>query len=222
MPFTILCALGVILDPWTLKPDLTANKTTSWSLAIEVSMNGSTQRATAILNEIVKGPADATGQVPAHFEMTDITSESGEALPDSVADGTLDAQNMIQSTKDDDEDRRMFAPLLFAYPVKPVNVGDTWNIESKVAAAGAPKIDYSYTAKSIEQENGTDVLLITNTAKEASSDGFDETGQWWVGKDGKVVKFKVDIKRWHVSVQGGMTLDAVISGNSKHSAGGLR
>jgi hypothetical protein len=217
MALTFLCALGVLLDPWTSKPDLTANAKSSWSLALDVSMGSLQQHVTANMTESVLGAADASGQIPARVLMTDITADNGAAEPEDEVNGTINGQNVLESAKDNDNNRRMFAPLLFVYPTSPVNVGDVWNADVKASAANAPKISYSFTAKSVEQNNGSDVLLVTSTAKEDSPDGQTSTGKWWLSRDGRVLHFRVDIKQWPVvTPDGGIVVDAVITGKNKH------
>ena len=109
----------------------------------------------------------------------------------------------------------MYTPLLFVYPTIPVNVGDTWKTDLAPADKTAPKVTLEFTAKSIDPQNGVDALLVASKVKEAGPDALSADGEWWLDRSGKVLRFKVTAKNWHVSMRGGLTIDAVFTGKSK-------
>ena len=201
-------------DPWDLKPTFTPGAKLQWTVSVEASIDGQDHTATFDLNEGTKAGDAAKGQ-PIQLEMANVMVDTNPQEGGS-GDGIVNAQNVLQS-EDEDDWRRTFSPLLFAYPLAPVSIGDSWKAEVTPTAKGAAKMSYEFTAKQVEQVDGIDALLVTSKLKEAGDDGVSADGSWWVAKDGKVLKFKLVAKNWFVKVAG-HSFDATITGKMKLAA----
>jgi hypothetical protein len=126
---------------------------------------------------------------------------------DAVFDGELLADGTLTVAESEDV-RRMLAPMLFAYPAKPVGPGDTWEVK---AGKGGSETTYSQSVAGIEKVKDVDALKITSKLKESGSSGLEADGTWWVGKDGKAIKFQLYVKNWYV-VMADQSFDATITG----------
>jgi hypothetical protein len=113
---------------------------------------------------------------------------------------------------DADSVRRFASVYSFAYPDKPVKVGDKWTVDITPKEKDAGKISYTFEAKEVSKVGDQDVLKISSTETETGNDGIKNTGTWYVAHDGSILKFKLDIKNWVVPVTGPDPVDAVITG----------
>jgi hypothetical protein len=213
MILLLACTTAIASDSWDIKPLLTSTTKLAWEIAVDATLQGETHSATFDLIEAGREGDAAKGQ-PVHLEMTNIVVESN-SMPGSGTDAIVDAQNVVQSTTEDDINRRMFSPLLFIYPKGPVSVGDTWKTDFTPASKGVPKIKFEFTAKQTDQVNGSDALQVTSTVKEEGDEGVSADGTWWVDRTGKVLKFKITAKKWVVVPTGGQTMDATFTGKFK-------
>lgn len=217
MPIAFLLCAAVTFDPWTLKPPIATGSKCEWACSMDAEANGSSHAATFDLSEAGKdgGKADAPA---VHLEIADLQADSNP-LPGASVDAVVNAQNVLQSTSDDDGDRRMFTPLLFVYPSGPVNVGDTWKSTVSPATKDAPKVNLQFTVKQADQVDGADTVEVTSTVKEEGTDNLSADGTWWIDpKSGQVVKFKLTLKNWFVTMANGMTVDGTMSGKLKKQA----
>lgn len=213
MPLALFCAAALLADAWDLKPSLSSTSKSTWEVAVDVSENGQDHHATFDLLEAGK-EGDASKGQPVHLEIANVLVETNPQ-PGTAVDGVVNAQNLLQSTTDADANRRMFSPLLFIYPTAPVSVGDTWKADLSPSEKDAPKATFEFTAKKVEQVDGADSLQVTSTVKEAGEDGVSADGTWWVDKTGKVLKFKLTMKKWLVVPAGGQAMDATLTGKLK-------
>jgi hypothetical protein len=210
MPIPLLISAALALDAWDIKPPAAKSQ---WSISADASAGGESHAATFDLSETPKDGGTATAPA-VHLEIANLMADTNP-LPGASVDAVVNVQNALQSTSDDDGNRRMFTPLLFVYPSVPVNLGDTWKADVTPTAKEAQKVHLSFTAKAVEQVDGSDALQVTSTVKEDGDNNLSADGTWWVDKAGKIVKFKVTVKNWYVTMANGASVDGTLTGKLK-------
>jgi hypothetical protein len=204
MLIAAVLSLGVPLvqDDWTVKAPLSSGQKQVWAVTSDSTVAGGAHKATFDLSEEVSGSADAKGLLPVKLGLDNLTvDESTMASADAV--GKVSAQNVLISG-DSDESRSMFLALLFVYPTDPMPAGYEWKGDYPTT-----KSSYDFKATGVEKVKDEDTMKVTGTIKDATTDGLNETGSWWVNHAGRVVKFKIEAHNWSVTMGNGMVVETI-------------
>jgi hypothetical protein len=217
---TTLVLAGAMLaspqaDKWDIKAGLAPKTTASYDLAINVSAGGQDHSAAGKLVITIKDTPQ--GKPPsAVYDMKDVTTDGGNAVPDQSWNLTLDNAGGIVNSDSEaglDPVRTFLMPWTFIYPDKAVGVGDTWTDTIKV---GEGKTDQSYVvnmkADSMDKVGDADALKVTEDLTQAGDNGMKSTGTWWLDKSGKILKFEVKTSNWVVYLMGDQPMDATFTG----------
>ena len=217
---TTLVLAGALLatpqaDKWDIKAGMAPKVSSSYDLVINVMVNGTPQAATGKL--LIDRKDVAQGKPPAAtYSMKDVLLDSGQNVPDQTWNLTLDPSGGIVDTDSDagaDAVRTFLIPWTFIYPDKPVGVGDTW---SDTIKAGDAKNDQSFVinmkADSMDKIDGADALKVTEDLTQAGDGGMKSTANWWLDKNGKILKFDIKTSNWVVYLMGAQPFDATFTG----------
>ena len=198
-------------EKWEIKPTLTREAKTIYSVIADVTIDGGPHTAKFTMTSTV-GDKDSDGNYGLKIAWDKITVDDGEQPDLPTWELKMDKSGTIQATAGNltDDYRRMLAPLAFSYPDKAVAVGDKWEAKS----GKAEQMTFSYEAKSVEKVKDVDALKISCKFKEGDKGSRGEQ-TWWVAKDGKILKFDVNMKDWMMafSDNGPMNLDASFKGS---------
>lgn len=203
------------LDAWDIKPNFEVGKKQSWQISLAANVGGTDIDAkfTHTINP-GEAAADGTRKLGVTWENIEV---QGQANPNPEpfelkigADGTV--QKAI--TPNDDDYRRCLSVFSFIYPTKPVSVGDKWTSELPADGA-AKKVKFEYEATELTKIGEVEVLKMKGKQTEDGADGITSDGEWWVAKDGSVLKYKLQVKNWAVPFAGTPPMEATITGEKK-------
>jgi hypothetical protein len=113
---------------------------------------------------------------------------------------------------DGDDIRRMLIPFVLPTSAK-LTVGTAFTAVM-TGKGSTSKISWSLTPLSIEKVKDVETMKCKAEFKEAG-DGTSGTGTYWIAKDGRLLKFSVDLKGWVVPPAGPGAVDAKVSGELK-------
>jgi hypothetical protein len=166
---------------------------------------------------ITPGDAAENGERKTKIEWQKLELDGNEMDMAQIWQATIGKDGILREAIDpkDDEYRRFLSVYSFGYPDKAIKVGDKWSVEVSPKSAGAKKMKYDFEAKEISKVGDKDAMKIESTQKEEGENGLKSDGTWWIGKDGAVLKFKLDVKNWIVPFAGNGPIDAKITGDPK-------
>lgn len=205
-----LSLLGGQAEKWDIKPTLTKDSKTTYAMEIDVTAGPESHTAKFKFTTTTgEKAADETYSTKVLWNAIEVDGNPSEDLPEWGF--KIDKQGGILGVSGDLDDsyRRMITPYFFVYPDKGIAAGEKWE-----AKLGAKKdaFTFKYEAKGIEKVKDEDAMKITGTFKEGEGD-MSGDGTWWVGKNGKIVKFDMKIKNWTIPFTGGPDkLDANVKG----------
>jgi hypothetical protein len=97
--------------------------------------------------------------------------------------------------------RRMVLPFYFAYPERPVAIGGTWAYkDDKADETDGHVTDFEYKLVGPEAVNSKKAHKVTVKFNEQGPAPLKGTGTYWIGEDGRVLKFDLDVTGWTVPV----------------------
>jgi len=201
-------------DAWDIKPNFAEKAKTSMAITVDAKVSG--EDHTAKFNMVGSVTSiNSEKNVKMTYAWDDLEVDGAPVGGDEVFEVLLSPEGAILSTTSSlgDDIRRMLSPLVFVYPGKAVKVGDKWSVS---ASPTKDKPDqafvWSYEVAGVEKVTETDAMKISATVKEQRSGGTSGAGIWWVSKDGKVLKFTLDVKGWVVPMSGAETIDGKMTG----------
>jgi len=202
-------AASSFADGWLLKAPYKPQAKTTWSITATASMNGEDHQATLKNTITISSTSDA--EIKAKGEWTDVTVD-GQDQPggeETTWDIVFKPNGSIQSAHDDVDYARMLAPLVFIYPNREVKVGDKWT--EKFRPRDGKDITFDYEVVEQTKVGDADALKIKGKLSEDGPMKGDTV--YWIGKDGTLLKYELDLKGWVVPFAGNDTeFDAKIKG----------
>lgn len=211
---TALIAATAIADPWTLNAPFKGD----WKTEYATTVNIREQQEEISVEMNIKWQTDKKDQNAQSVivSWSGITVNGNPMDQDSSWTASISPTGSIKKIVGAEDDyRRMLMPFAFIYPEKPVNVGDSWTSAGSVE--GISETDWTFEAKVEKNEmtQGRDTLRVATKLKEKSAGALEVNGNWWIAKDGTVVKFNLDLKNWLVPLADGQTFSAIVSGKLK-------
>ncbi|HVT13381.1 MAG TPA: hypothetical protein VHE55_14030 [Fimbriimonadaceae bacterium] len=206
-----LAAFSLADGGWLLKPPYEAKAKISYKVTVDANVGGQDHEAT--MKQLFTVDSKSDKEVKGKGSFSDVTLDgndlSGQDLPSW--DVTLSATDGSVTAAGDSVDYvRMLTPFTFIYPSKEIKVGDKWTTKFK-PAKDAKEITIDYEVVEQSKIGDDDVLKIKSKLSEDGPMKADDT--YWIGKDGKVLKFDLDIKGWPAPFTGGaQDIDAKIKG----------
>lgn len=219
---TVLAAAAIGHSPvpqeaWELKSPLNAKYTATYAMKVEAGMGNETHSAAFNYVHVIEAGGEGkpwVGSVTWKNLVVDGNDE-GQSMPAWPMKWNADGSLRESEGSDDDDLRRMLAPFSFVYPEKAVTKDERWESIVKTVVKGVPSITYKYQVLGNEVVDSKDTLKIKSEAAEKGTEGFESTGLWWIGKDGKVVKFELTINRWYVPFAAPERFTAKVEGKLK-------
>jgi hypothetical protein len=97
----------------------------------------------------------------------------------------------------------MLLPFFFAYPDKPIEVGGTWTYKD----TGEEKVDghtanFEYKLVGTEDLKSKKAHKVTVKFNEDGPEPLKGDGTYWIGEDGRVLKYELNVSGWPVPVVG--------------------
>ena len=88
-----------------------------------------------------------------------------------------------------------------------IDVGDKWTFEMTPAKADKRIMTSSYEVVGTEKLKGIDALKISAKLEEKGENGMSSKGFFWISKEGKPLKYELDVKNWVVPMAGSEPVD---------------
>ncbi len=221
MPLPLLVALSMLqgqtpapTTAWDISKPLAKSKIT-WTITSDVKVGGGDHNST--LNHTMDvTDVDKDGTAKVTVSWSDITVDGAPAGQDNTWKVLFGARGSVDSAGEEDDDiRRMLSPTTFVKPEKPVAVGDKWTFDLIPKKAKDRAVKYEYEVKAAEKLKDVDTLKINYKFTEKGSDGTTAEGDWWIAKDGHVVKFDIKVKNWIVPFAGADGIEGHLTGVEK-------
>lgn len=197
-----------LADGWLLKTPYEAKTKFTWKVTVNASVGG--QDVEATMKQILTVDSKGEKEVKGKTTWSDILvngSPAGEG--DSSWDTTFGLDGSITSAGDNADFARMLTPAAFIYPGKEIKTGDKWSAKFK-PAKDAKEMTADYEA--LEESKVGDTPAIKVRAKLSEDGPMKADNVYWIGKDGSVLKYELDIKNWVVPMAGTGDFDAKVKG----------
>lgn len=198
------------LESWDIAPPYKKGETVGWNTRVSVNAQGID--LTIGLTYLFQVTEVSEKETRGFVRFADLEVEGMTQEDDGEYDLRLNPRGFAHASQSEHGDafRRMSAPLFFLYPDKPVNVGDKWTVEYKGTQGG--NFAYTCEAKAEEKVGEKDALKVQMTVTEDAGDKTSSDGMFWIGKDGKVLKYEIKVKNWIVPMADGQPVDATLVG----------
>ncbi|MFI5385393.1 MAG: hypothetical protein ACHQ50_04645 [Fimbriimonadales bacterium] len=197
-----------LADGWLLKAPYEANTRLTWNVTINASVGG--QDMESKMKQFLSIDSKTGQQFRGKVGWADLQINGGSSPDEPPAwNITLNSNGSIASAGDGPEFVRQLAPTTFLYPDKEVKAGDKWSVKFRVGK-DTKEIAADYEVVEQTKIGEADALKIKGKLNEDG--GLQSDGVYWLGKDGKVLRFEIDVKNWPVVGAGIPPLDAKIRG----------
>jgi hypothetical protein len=217
MTTLLLAAAIAVQDPagaeWGPKPPYKDGETNKYAvkMAIEDPESGATVNVEMTATYTVGKKSDKG--VEGTFGWTQLLVDGSEQ-PDETFKTVLKPNGVLKSVDSvyGPGMRRMLLPFYLAYPEKPVQVGGSWTYkDEQTDETEAHKAVFEYTLSGTEQLKSKKAQKVNVKFSEVGPSPLKGEGTYWVGEDGRVLKFEFNVSGWTVPVAG-MVFTAKISG----------
>lgn len=206
-------AASALCQGWNLKAPYEAKAKHSWQVVVTANVGGMDVEAKMKQHVVVDSVSEK--EIKATASWTDLLVNGSEQQDDDSSWAlVLNPNGSLVSAGEHVDYARMLTPAAFVYPGKEVKVGDKWT--SKVKPKDGKEITSDYEVVEIAKVGDVEAMKVKlKLSEEAPKDGvaMKAEGFHWVAKDGKVLKFELDIKNWIVPMAQGMPeFDAKVKG----------
>jgi hypothetical protein len=211
----IACAPGA--DGWLLKAPYQPKSQFAWDINFKLNFQGSESAVSMRQHLTIDSATDK--EVKGKGGWTEFRM-NGKVLPASEFESltmVLSPAGGLLDVGKHGAYARMFAPLMFIYPGKEVKAGDKWTTKFKPGAAsrdaeGIKELTYDYEVVGEEKVGDVDALRVKAKLTEAGP--MRGNNVYWLGRDGKVLKFEADLQKWGVFIGGNaVELDVKLKGD---------
>lgn len=191
-------AAASFADGWLLKAPYEAKTKLVWNVTVNANVGGQDHEAKfkSVLTIDSKSDKEIKGKGAWLDLMVDGAEQGSDGAP--TWDITFNPNGSIVSAGEGADYARMMAPASFIYPEKEVKVGDKWSAKYKPKNGKDISLDFEV----VEQAKVGDADVLKVKSKMTEDGPMKSENLYWVGKDGKVLKFELDIKSWVVPLPG--------------------
>lgn len=208
-PCVLAIATFALAQGWVLKAPYEPKTKLAWNIHVDANMGG--QNHEAIMKQTVSFESKSEKEIKGSASWSELQVDGQDMGGEDTAWSlTLNPNGTIASAGESDDYSRMLAPFAFAYPDKEVKVGDKWTVKF-VPFKDAREMTAAYEVLEQTKVGEIEALKVKGKLTDAGS-GLVSDGSYWVGKDGKVLKFDLDVKSWVVPMAGAGEFDAKIKG----------
>ena len=148
------------------------------------------------------------------FAWTNLTVGGEGEQPDETFNVVLKPNGMLKSVDSTYGPgmRRMLIPFYFVYPDKAIEKGATWKYEDEKAdETDGHTESIEYKLVGTEKVKDKDATRVDFKITEKGPEPMKGDGAFWVGADGRVLKFEINITGWPVPVAS-QVFDAKVKG----------
>jgi hypothetical protein len=177
---------------WMLKAPYEAEQVTAWNVTINTVIEG--KERVARIKQVLTIDSKTDKGIKARAAWTNILIDSADQSPsDTQWDVSLNLDGSIASAGQSGDYGRMMTAGAFVYPNKEVKAFDTWT--SKVRPGrGAKEMTLKYTVLDFTKVGGEEAVKVRGKLSE--TDGMTGDLLFWVARDGRVLKFDLDLTGW--------------------------
>ena len=198
---------------WMLKSPYEAKAKFVWNVTVTANVGG--MDVEAKMKQQLEIASKDEKQIKGKGNWSDITvNGDSQAEGDGPWDIVLNPNGSLVSAHDSTDHARMLTPAAFIYPDKEVKAGDKWQVKFK-PAKDAKEFTSDFEVVAIEKVGDVEAMKVKAKMVEGAKEGegMSANNLYWIGKDGKVLKFELDIKNWVVPMATGMPdFDAKVKG----------
>lgn len=187
---------------WELKAPYQEKDDLKYAINIDIDAAGNTMRVEMSANYKISKKTDKGFE--GSFGWTNLYVE-GEMQPDESFSLMLKSNGTLKSVKSDYGDgmRRMLLPFFFSYPEKAVAKDATWTYaDTSDEAMDGHTAKCEYKVVGMDKFRDAEVMKVSVSITETGPTPMKGSGFYWIGKDGKLVKFDIDVTEWTVPVAG--------------------
>jgi hypothetical protein len=208
----LLLAIALAQTPaadWNIAAPYKEKEATKYKVQIEINDQGTTINVE--MNASVSTSKKTDKGFEGTFSWTDLMVDGGQQ-EDMTFDTMLKPDGTLKGVKSDlgDGMRRMLLPFYFSYPGKAVTTDATWSYkDASEDEVDAHKATIDYKVVGVEKIKDKEALKVSVKLAEAGPDPMKADGFYWIGKDGRILKYELNVTHWPVPVAG-QTFDAKI------------
>lgn len=205
----LLVAAASFADGWMLKAPYEAKAKFTWKVTVNANVGGQDHEATMKQHLSIASKTDK--EIKGSGTWTDLSLDGGEQPGEEPKwDVTFNPNGSVASAGEGADYARMLVPLAFIYPDKEVKAGDKWSVKYK-PAKDAKDMTVDFEVVEVGKVGDAEALKVKGKVSEDGPMKADTI--YWIGKDGKLLKFDLDVKGWIVPFAGNnIELDAKIKG----------
>lgn len=198
---------------WVLKAPYESKAKFTWQVTVNANVGG--MEIEAKMKQHLEIASKDEKQIKGKSNWSEITvNDSEQDAGDGPWDVVLNPNGSIVSAHDSSDHARMLTPAAFIYPDKEVKAGDKWQVKFK-PSKDAKEFTTDFEVVAIEKVGDVETMKVKAKMMEGAKEGegMSANNLYWVAKDGKVLKFELDIKNWVVPMASGMPdFDAKVKG----------
>lgn len=207
-------AISPIADKWELKLPYGKDAQLAWATSIDVEQGGMQTHASLTLQLTCINVSEKGVSTIIRFLDLEVDGQSVEDTTDYPLFLNPRGYSESSTSEHGDDFRRMMAPIMFLYPDKPVQVGDAWKLEFKPRPGSDGAIIYTCEAKAIEKVNEQEAMKVFLKFEEGGPQAMRGDGHFWIVKDGRVIRYEMNVVNWVVPMAGeGTPVNAKLVGN---------
>jgi hypothetical protein len=201
-------AASSLAEGWLLKAPYEAKAKHTWKVIVNASVGGQEMEAT--MKQILTIDSKTDKEIKAKGNWAEIMVGGNEQSGDDTTwDITMNSNGSLTSVGAGADFARMLAPAAFVYPDKEVKAGDKWSFKYKPTKE-AKDITMDYEV--VEQTKVGDVDALKIKGKLTEDGPMKGNNIYWIAKDGRMLKFELDLTNWIVPMAGNTEFDAKIKG----------
>ncbi len=206
---TLVLAAVSFADGWMLKAPYEAKSVLTWNVTVNANVGG--QDHEAKFKSVLTINSKTDKETKGSGTWTNLMLDGAEQTQDDPPkwDVVFNPNGSLASAGESADYARMISPMTFIYPDKEVKVGDKWSAKYKPKDGKDISVDYEV----LEQTKVGEVDVLKIKGKISEDGPMKGDNVYWVGKDGKLVKFDLSLTAWTVPIAGGPgEIDAKIKG----------
>ena len=203
------------VDKWDIKPSFATKTVTAWNVTIDAHVQSQDHHAKFRFEKTISSADAKSAKAKVAWKDLEVDDNPTDVPGDfEVTMGMRGELLTSESSEFGDDLRRMLSVFAFVYPEKPIDVGDKWTFEMTPAKADKRMMTNSYEVVGTEKLKGVDALKISTKLEEKGENGMSSKGFFWISKEGKPLKYELDVKNWVVPMAGSEPVEAKIKGEA--------
>ncbi len=203
------------VDKWDIKPSFTTKTVVAWNVTVDAHVESQDHHAKFRFERTISSADAKSAKAKIAWKDLEVDDNPNDVPGDfQVTMGMRGELLSSESTEFGDDLRRMLAVFSFVYPEKPIDVGDKWTFDMTPANGEKHKLTITSEVVGTEKLKGVDALKISTKLEEKGENGMSSKGFFWISKEGKSLRYELDVKNWVVPMAGSGQVEAKIKGEA--------